>query len=59
MRILVIEDDLTAARFVTKGLQESGYVVDHAADGQTGLDLALSASYEVMVVDRIRSAGGS
>ena len=53
MRILVIEDDLTAARFVTKGLQESGYVVDHAADGQTGLDLALSASYEVMVVDRM------
>lgn len=53
MRVLVIEDDLTAAGFVTKGLQEAGYVVDHAADGQAGLDLALSESYDVMVVDRM------
>ncbi|MFL2771658.1 MAG: response regulator transcription factor [Rhodospirillaceae bacterium] len=53
MRVLVIEDDLTAASFVTKGLQESGYIVDHAADGKAGLDLALSGSYEVMVVDRM------
>jgi two-component system OmpR family response regulator len=53
MRVLVIEDDLTAAGFVTKGLQEAGYVVDHAEDGQKGLDLALSEPYGVMVVDRM------
>ncbi|MEZ5585424.1 MAG: DNA-binding response regulator, partial [Candidatus Competibacteraceae bacterium] len=33
MRILVIEDDQGAAAYLSKGLTESGYVVDHAADG--------------------------
>ena len=53
MRVLVIEDDLQAAGFITKGLQEAGYVVDHAKDGQQGLDLALSEPYDAMVVDRM------
>ena len=53
MRVLVIEDDLKTAGFITKGLQEDGYVVDHADDGQKGLDLAISESYDVMVVDRM------
>ena len=53
MRVLVIEDDIQAAGFITKGLQEAGYVVDHAKDGQQGLDLALSESYDAMVVDRM------
>jgi two-component system OmpR family response regulator len=53
MRVLVIEDDFKTAGFITKGLQEAGYVVDHADDGQKGLDLAISESYDVMVVDRM------
>ena len=53
MRVLVIEDDLKAAGFITKGLQEAGYVVDHAEDGHQGLDLALSESYDAMIVDRM------
>lgn len=53
MRILLIEDDQEAAQYVTKGLTESGYVVDHADDGPRGLMMATSESYDVLVVDRM------
>ncbi len=53
MRVLVIEDDLEAAAYLVKGLRESGHTVDHAADGDEGLTLALSAPYDVMIVDRM------
>ncbi|HEX7777464.1 MAG TPA: response regulator transcription factor [Parvibaculum sp.] len=53
MRILVIEDDLEAAAYVVKGLRESGHIVDHAADGEDGLTLALSGSFDVLIVDRM------
>ncbi len=53
MRILLIEDDQAAAAYLTKGLGEAGHVVDHAADGETGLHLALSGSYDILVVDRM------
>ena len=44
MRILVVEDDLEAQRYLVQGLKESGHVVDEAADGDTGLNLALSTA---------------
>jgi len=53
MHILLIEDDGQAAGYLVKGLGECGHVVDHAADGDTGLHLALSGQYEVIVVDRM------
>jgi two-component system OmpR family response regulator len=53
MRILVIEDDLEAQRYLVQGLKESGHVVDDAADGETGLSLALSRAYDVAIVDRM------
>lgn len=53
MRVLVIEDDLEAAAYLVKGLRESGHTVDHAADGDDGLTLAMSAPYDVLVVDRM------
>ncbi len=53
MRILLIEDDKEAAGYLVKGLSESGHVVDHAADGEDGLHLALSGEYDVLVVDRM------
>ncbi|MCE9650541.1 MAG: response regulator transcription factor [Parvibaculum sp.] len=53
MRILVIEDDIEAAAYVVKGLRESGHIVDHAADGDEGLNLALSGSFDVLIVDRM------
>ena len=56
MRILLIEDDEEAARYIAKGLGESGYVVDHAADGPQGLMLATTEHYEALVVDRMLPA---
>ncbi len=40
MRALLVEDDPRIAEFVANGLREAGFVVDHAAEGDTGLDLA-------------------
>jgi two-component system OmpR family response regulator len=51
MRVLVVEDDPAIASFVAGGLREAGYTVDHAADGETGLDLALDQAYDAAVVD--------
>jgi two-component system OmpR family response regulator len=53
MRILVIEDDAEVARFLVKGLKESGHVVDHAANGRDGLFLAAGEPYEAMIIDRM------
>jgi two-component system OmpR family response regulator len=53
MRILVVEDDLEAQRYLVNGLKEAGHVVDDAADGEIGLTLALSRPYDVAVIDRM------
>jgi two-component system OmpR family response regulator len=53
MRILVIEDDTEAAAFVSKGLREAGHVVDHAIDGETGLNMAGAGDYDAYIVDRM------
>lgn len=53
MRILLIEDDRNAAAYLVKGLTESGHVVDHAADGEDGLHMALTGEYDALVVDRM------
>src|SRR5579863_8927271 len=39
MKLLVIEDDRETTAYLVKGLGESGYTVDHAADGRDGLFL--------------------
>jgi len=51
MRVLVVEDDPRISTFVAKGLQQHGYVVDIAADGETGLQIALTAPFDAAVVD--------
>lgn len=53
MHILLIEDDTDAAAYLIKGFTESGHVADHAADGETGLHMALTGDYDVLVVDRM------
>ena len=53
MRILLIEDDPETSRFVRKGLEEAGHVLDHAGDGRQGLLLALDADHDALVVDRM------
>jgi len=51
MRLLLIEDDLKIASFISKGLKEAGFAVDHAADGVDGLHLAVSEPYDVAIID--------
>jgi two-component system, OmpR family, response regulator len=51
MRILVVEDDKKIASFVTKGLAQAGFAVDHAPDGEQGLKRALAVAYDAAVVD--------
>ena len=51
MRALIIEDDKKIASFVTRGLKEAGFAVDHAADGSSGLNLALREYYDTIILD--------
>lgn len=51
MRVLVIEDEPGIAQFIRQGLNEAGYAVDVASNGQAGLDYALAAEYDVIVLD--------
>ena len=53
MRILLIEDDPETSRFIRKGLEEAGHVLDLAGDGRQGLLLALDAEHDAVVVDRM------
>lgn len=51
MHILLIEDDKKIGSFVAKAMKESGYVVDHAMDGLSGLELALQRPFDAAIVD--------
>ncbi|HSG15983.1 MAG TPA: response regulator transcription factor [Anaerolineae bacterium] len=51
MRVLVVEDEPGIANFVGQGLSEAGYAVDLARDGREGLDYALAADYDVLILD--------
>jgi two-component system OmpR family response regulator len=51
MRVLLVEDDLKIVSFISKGLKEAGFAVDHADDGENGLHLALTEPYDAAVID--------
>jgi two-component system OmpR family response regulator len=51
MKILYVEDDPTAREYIRKGLEEHGFQVDEAADGEQGLELALARAYDLVVLD--------
>ena len=51
MRVLLVEDDRGVSRFIKKGLKEEGYVIDVAFDGEEGLHLALSQSFDLIILD--------
>ena len=53
MKILVVEDDQETASYLVKGLNESGYTVDRAADGREGLFHASSGGYDAIILDRM------
>lgn len=51
MRILLVEDDQKIASFIIKGLKQAGLAVDYAADGEKGLNKALTGDYDAAVID--------
>jgi two-component system OmpR family response regulator len=53
MRVFLVEDDQDAAAYMVKGLKESGYVVDHVADGREALYRVAAEAYDAVVVDRM------
>src|SRR5688572_12562390 len=53
MHLLLIEDDPSVAAFVAKSLREEGHLVDHCADGPSGLAQASAERYDAIVLDRM------
>ncbi len=51
MRLLVVEDEKLLAAGLEQGLEEQGYAVDVAHDGQAALDLDLTADYDAVILD--------
>lgn len=51
--ILLVEDDEAIASYVVDALEAEGFSVDHAGDGETGLNLALKRVYAVVILDRM------
>jgi heavy metal response regulator len=51
VRLLVVEDENKVASFIKKGLEEEGYAVDLAADGEAGLAMALERVHDLIILD--------
>jgi DNA-binding response OmpR family regulator len=51
MRILLIEDDAKAARLLTRGLEEEGFIVDVARSAEEGDERAFVIDYDLIVLD--------
>ena len=51
MRILVVEDEEKVSRFIIRGLTAESFAVDGALDGRTGLELATTYDYDLIILD--------
>ncbi len=51
MRVLIVEDDVSMAGSLQRGLVAEGYLVDVANDGAQGLEAALGVDYDAIVLD--------
>ena len=51
MRVLIVEDESEIVRFLTLELQHEGYLVESRADGRSGLELALSGGFDLVLLD--------
>jgi two-component system, OmpR family, response regulator len=51
MRILVVEDEPNLLRQLKSGLEAAGYAVDTAADGEDGLYLGSTETYDAVILD--------
>jgi two-component system OmpR family response regulator len=51
MRILIVEDEVSMARSLARGLAEEGYTADVAFDGEEGLARATTEAYDAIILD--------
>jgi len=51
MRVLIVEDDKGASRFIKKGLTEEGFVVETVFDGEEGLFMATHQQFDLIILD--------
>jgi DNA-binding response OmpR family regulator len=51
MRILLVEDERSAARMIVKGLREHGHAVDVVGDGASAIQQASAVTYDIVVLD--------
>ena len=51
MKILIVEDEAKTIKFLSKGLKEEGCTVASAQDGETGLELASTNDFDVIILD--------
>lgn len=51
MRVLVVEDEKRVANLIKKGLEEEQFTVDVVHDGEQGVNLAESSSYDLILMD--------
>jgi two-component system copper resistance phosphate regulon response regulator CusR len=51
MKLLIVEDEPKVVDFLKKGLEEQGYEIEVAYDGQMGEKLALRNTYDVIIID--------
>lgn len=51
MKILLIEDEIKLAGFITKALEQAGYVVDFESNGTSGLQSAMVNTYDLILLD--------
>lgn len=53
MKVLLVEDEPKVSAFIRRGLEEEGFTVDTAFDGDMGARLALAQSYSLVILDVI------
>jgi len=51
MKILIVEDEAKTAKFLKKGFEEAGFVIDVASDGLHGLHLAREVDFDLIILD--------
>jgi len=53
VKLLIIEDEHKIAQALKTGFEQEHFVVDVAFDGESGFDLAIMGSFDLIVLDRL------
>jgi two-component system copper resistance phosphate regulon response regulator CusR len=51
MKILIVEDEAKTSKFLKKGFEEAGFVIDVASDGLESLYLAIEVDFDLIILD--------